>query len=460
MAVRSCRWLMLVVPVVLIAAGCTSGKGEAATTPTSPAVSTAGTGPQVVPATVTQSSTPPISEPTADGKLDTPGTVSGLPPTAPPPTTTTHSPTPTPIIRAAVSVTPADGATGVSPIAPVVARVARGSFVSVSMTNPEGKAVKGSLSKDRLSWTSGEPLGYGRTYTLTTAAVSTTGVRTTSTAAFTTLVPNGTIYPSFFPSPDLKAVGVGQPMVVIFDKAPPDKKAAERALSVTTSPKVQGAWYWWDDRTVHYRAKDYWKPGTKITVTAKIYGIDLGGGVYGETDRTLNVTIGASKIATIDDATKQMKIYVNGTLTDTVPVSMGMSKTAKGSDGQVISFVTPSGTYVVEEKYKVKRMTSASYGLPADSSLGYDSQIPLAVRISDSGIFVHSAPWSVADQGVRNVSHGCININPSAAKWFYDNFSYGDIVTVTGTSTRLESWDGYGDWNIPWKQWLTGSALS
>ena len=87
-------------------------------------------------------------------------------------------------------------------------------------------------------------------------------------------------------------------------------------------------------------------------------------------------------------------------------------------------------------------------------------KIPLAVRLSNSGIFAHSAPWSVADQGVRNVSHGCINLPPDDAQWFYDTFGYGDIVTVTGTSTQLAPDDGYGDWNIPWEKWLQGSALN
>ena len=124
-----------------------------------------------------------------------------------------------------------------------------------------------------------------------------------------------------------------------------------------------------------------------------------------------------------------------------------------------ISLVTPSGVYVAREKYAVKRMSSAAYGLPTSFDLGYDKDIPLAVRISAGGIFVHSAPWSVADQGVRNVSHGCININPDAAKWFYGTFGFGDVVTVTGTNTQLAPTDGFGDWNIPWSTWQDGSAL-
>jgi lipoprotein-anchoring transpeptidase ErfK/SrfK len=114
---------------------------------------------------------------------------------------------------------------------------------------------------------------------------------------------------------------------------------------------------------------------------------------------------------------------------------------------------------VVQEKYPVKQMTSASYGLPNSYSLGYDARIPLAVRISNGGEFVHSAPWSVADQGHRNVSHGCVNINPTAAGWFYRTFGYGDIVDIRNTGVRLPPTDGFGDWNIPWADWLKGSAL-
>jgi lipoprotein-anchoring transpeptidase ErfK/SrfK len=79
-------------------------------------------------------------------------------------------------------------------------------------------------------------------------------------------------------------------------------------------------------------------------------------------------------------------------------------------NGQQISFVTPGGIYVAQEKYPVKQMSSATCGLPTDYDLGYDPQIPLAERLSNSGIFAHSALWTVADQGVRNVSHGCINM--------------------------------------------------
>ncbi len=357
-----------------------------------------------------------------------------------------------------ITTVPAADATGVSPIAPIVIDVTAGTIGSVSVTNPDGRSVKGSYAADRSRWTSSEPLAYAGTYTISAAANGPTGT-STSVGRFTTVAPRVTVFPSLFPNPSMTTVGIGQPMVVIFDKPPADRAAAERALTVTTVPAVQGAWSWIDRRTVHYRPKEYWKPGTKITVAANLYGVNLGNGMYGEIDRTLEVTVGPSKIAKINDATKQMQVFIDNKLVRTVPVSMGQSKEIAVA-GKKISLVTPSGIYVAQEKYPVKRMSSATYGLPTDYDLGYDKNIPLAVRLSNGGIFVHSAPWSVADQGVRNVSHGCININPEAAQWFYNTFSFGDIVEVTGTSTALAPTDGFGDWNMAWSTWQQGSVLN
>lgn len=354
---------------------------------------------------------------------------------------------------------PADGAKDVSPSKPVEVRVSDGKLDSVSMTNPDGKQVKGTLSKDGTTWLSAEPLGYDRAYTIS-AASSGEGAKANLKTSFTTVRPEQTAFPSFFPPPGKPStVGVGQPIAVIFDKPPADREAAERALKVTATPEAEGGWYWWDDRTVHYRPKDYWKPGTTVKVEANIYGVHLGDGMYGETDRELDLTIGAAKVATIDDKAHRMLVTVNGKQVKSFPVSMGRDGSTTGKDGKKISFVTPSGTYVAQEKYKVKRMNSESYGLPSDASLGYDEKIPLAVRVSNSGIFVHAAPWSVADQGRRNVSHGCVNLSPEAGRWFYDNFGYGDIVTIKNTAAKLEPTDGFGDWNIPWEEWQEGSAL-
>jgi lipoprotein-anchoring transpeptidase ErfK/SrfK len=390
----------------------------------------------------------------------TPTTVTTLTTTAP--AAAPGDPAPSsaaPVSRAVITISPGDAATGASVIDPVVVTAADGTLDTVAVTNPEGREVEGALSTDGTTWTSAEPLGYGRTYRIDAVARDTAGLTTARSSSFTTVAPAGVIFPSFEPPPDRGVVGVGHPISVIFDKAPPDRAAAERAVTVTTVPAQVGGWYWLDERTMHYRPQVYWQAGTQITVDAKVYGVDLGGGFYGETDRTLNLTIGPSKIATVDDATKIMTVTVDGQVARQFPVSMGRDESTT-VDGKVISFITPSGIYVAQEKYDVKQMNSGSYGLPASFDLGYDSAIPLAVRLSNSGIFAHSAPWSVADQGIRNVSHGCINMPPDDAQWFYDTFSYGDIVQVTGTSTQLAPDDGYGDWNISWDEWVQGSALT
>jgi lipoprotein-anchoring transpeptidase ErfK/SrfK len=383
----------------------------------------------------------------------------GAPPSISAPLSTPPPTAPAPIIGPpSIMTVPADLRRDVSPIAPVIVRADNATLLQVTLSNPEGKLVKGQLSASRVTWTSAEPLGYGRTYVLVAHARRGPARRVDIRRSFTTLQPTQTIYPSFYAPSDATTFGVGQPVVVTFDRPPADRAAAQRALRVTAVPATEGGWYWWNDRTVHWRPRQYWRPGTRVIVQANIYGIDLGNGEYGQTDTAQSFTIGQSKIATINNGTHQMTVYIDGRKNRTIPVAMGrdQSITVNGLD---ISFITPSGTYIAQEKYRVKEMKSASYGLPADSSLGYDAQIPLAVRISDGGIFVHSAPWSVADQGVRNVSHGCININPVAAQWFYNTFGYGDVVTVAGTSTRLDPSDGFGDWNISWSDWLAGSAL-
>ncbi|MBA3338850.1 MAG: L,D-transpeptidase [Geodermatophilaceae bacterium] len=132
-----------------------------------------------------------------------------------------------------------------------------------------------------------------------------------------------------------------------------------------------------------------------------------------------------------------------------MPTSMGKSGT-----------LTPSGTMVVMGQDRVYTMDSSTYGVPADDPQGYRLEVEYASRLTYSGIFVHAAPWSVGDQGQRNVSHGCLNVSTSNAAWFYENFGWGDIVQISGTERTLEPTNGLGDWNIPWPEWVLGSALS
>ncbi len=370
------------------------------------------------------------------------------------------APTTTPAAAAArVSVSPRNGTEDYSVVKPVVVTAAAGTLSSVSLRNADGDPVDGALNTDRTTWTSTEPLGYDRSYSVSAVAANADGRTTTATSEFSTVEPRTFTLPYLSPSPG-STVGVGQPITVRFDEPIADKAAAERTLTVTTTPAVQGSWHWFSDQLAHWRPPTYWRPGTKVTVKAAVYGVHVGNDIYGQQDVTMSFNIGRSKIATIDDNTKRMVVRIDGKVVKTIPVAMGKDQRVVVS-GKTINYLTQSGPHIVAEKYPVKTMSSASYGVTdKEHPEYYEEKIPLAVRISPDGEFVHAASWSVADQGRRNVSHGCVNISPDNARWFYNNFSFGDVVDIRNTGRMLPQAPGYNEWGIPWAQWKAGSALS
>ncbi|CAL9618253.1 Putative L,D-transpeptidase LppS [Actinosynnema sp. ALI-1.44] len=356
-------------------------------------------------------------------------------------TSTSSTPPPKPVT---LSTGPADQAVDVAPGLPVVATATDGKITQATLTNPEGKAVAGQVSPDGLQWTNSEPLGYGKSYTLSVTGQGADGQTATKTSTFTTVKPRTLTFLSIYPL-DGWTVGVGQPLSFDFDEPIADKAAAEAMISITTEPKVEGAFYWFDDEVVHWRPQSYWAPGTKITVNAKIYGKHLGNGVYGEEDRSFTVTIGDAIIHEADGASHQVVTKINGQVARTMPTSMGNAENA-----------TPTGTYVLMEKHADIVMDSRTYGLSLEAG-GYVTPVKWATRMSHSGIFFHSAPWSIGDQGRRNVSHGCLNLSPENAKWVYDISQPGDVVIVTNSGgPALAPSDGYGDWQIPWEEWVKG----
>ncbi|TWS19833.1 L,D-transpeptidase [Tsukamurella asaccharolytica] len=127
-------------------------------------------------------------------------------------------------------------------------------------------------------------------------------------------------------------------------------------------------------------------------------------------------------VALADDNTKQITIWHNGEVVKTMPTSFGTNK-----------HPTPNGTYYTMEKKRDMYMDSSTYGVPVDSPEGYRTYVEYATRMSWSGIFVHAAPWSVNQQGVSNVSHGCLNVSTANGKYFYDNFPIGSPIVVRNT---------------------------
>lgn len=357
---------------------------------------------------------------------------------------------------------PRNGTQGVNPIAPVSVKVVDGTLTSVAMTNGEGKSVKGEISGDKRMWKVAEDLGYGKSYTVTAKAVNAAGKPVVHTSQFTTLTPDNMTMP-YLNSTGGNALqagatyGVGMVVSVHFDEPIPDKAAAEKALTVTTSPRQEGSWYWMDDQNVHWRPHRYYRPGTTVTVTAKVYGVQVGPGLYGQSDVSTSFKIGASHVSIADDNTKMVTVYQDGKVVRRMPTSMGKGG-SEVVNGNTITFWTQPGTYTVLDQANPVRMDSRSFGLPLNQG-GYNTLVYWATRISTDGIYVHSAPWSVWAQGNTNTSHGCLNVSPENAQWFYNWSRPGDIVQVEHTGgAPLAVWQN-GDWSVPWSQWLAGSAL-
>lgn len=363
-----------------------------------------------------------------------------------------------------VTFNPANGSTSVNPTAPITVTAGGGTINTVSLKSSTGAVIAGSLSADKTAWTASQPLGYNHTYTATADALNTAGRSAQSTAKFTTLAPRNLTMPYIDTTSGGALVsgstyGVGIVPVVHFDEKITDKAAAEKALVVTTTPAVTGAWYWSDSQNAHWRPETYYAPGTQVTVAANVFGLQVGSGLYGESNVSASFTIGAKHVSIADDNTHQVSVYFGDVLQRTMPTSMGKGGYATGSQGQHISFYTPSGSYTVIEKDRSVVMDSSTYGLPVKAPGGYKETIPYATKISTDGIYLHELDSTVAAQGHYDTSHGCLNLNKANAIWFQQNAQIGDVVQVVNTGgAPAQLWQN-GDWTLTWAQWLAGSAL-
>ena len=346
-----------------------------------------------------------------------------------------------------LTLTPGPKSHDVAPGRSVTATAEGGTLTKVTLTGADGTVVKGSLTDHRTAWRAGEKLGFGKTYTLTARAVDDDGQRLVKRSRFTTAVPSRQV--SVWPAvEDGATVGVGMPISLQFSGPVANKAVVERTLHVKTSPHTTGDFHWFSDSWVVWRPKEHWQPGTKVTLDAEIYGRHFGNGVYGAQDVSTDMTIGRQVVAVANGKTHQMNVWINGKKVKRIPISMGDRK-----------HPTPHGTYGVMGEYHNYTMDSSTYGVPVKSPDGYKIKIKLATRMSYSGIFYHSAPWSLADQGHRNVSHGCINMSTADARWLMRNSKLGDLITVVKSGgERLEPTDGFSFWQMPWQKWRNGGV--
>jgi lipoprotein-anchoring transpeptidase ErfK/SrfK len=326
---------------------------------------------------------------------------------------------------------------------PLSLAVVDGTLKSVSATDPDGKTVDGALTES--GWTSLNTLIPSSTYQISATVVDTAG-KAQQVALTPATTPASKVLKAVVSPGDGKVVGIGLPVIVTLNRAVTthaDRVAVVARMTVTSTPSVAGDWRWMSPTELHYRGASYWAANTAIKTHVDFTRLQLSDGTWGQGVRDTSYSIGSAIIATVDVTKHNMVVKKDGKVLRTVLVSTGRDQ-----------YPTKGGVHLVLEKNKVKTMDSSTVGIPRNGPGGYYEKVPNSVRISYGGAFVHSADWSVRDQGVRNVSHGCINISPADAAWFFDLVKRGDVVDIVHAAVGPKLSDpGMSDWNVPFASW-------
>ncbi|WP_240489874.1 L,D-transpeptidase [Actinomadura atramentaria] len=353
-----------------------------------------------------------------------------------------------------VVVTPGDGEGKAKPEDGVQVKVTGGTIQQVTVTR-KGKPVEGALTGDKTGWKS-RTLLPGSAYQVSAVAVSPKGKTTTVQASFRTLkAANQLRVVDVVPNAGEK-VGVGMPIQVTFNQPVKDREAVEAALEVKSTKPATGAWRWLSDTQVVFRTEKYWQANQKVSLKAKIGGVKSGARTYGVADFNRSFRIGDEHIITASTKTHKLVVKKNGVKVKSWGISAGRGgRVVNGVD----TYLTTSGVHLTMGKENPAIMTSEWMGVKPDEPGGYKEVIPFAVRISDSGEYIHSMASTVWAQGHQNVSHGCLNSSPAAAQWFY-KFSYrGDPVIIKGTSRKLQWNNGWSYYQMSFASWVKGGAL-
>jgi lipoprotein-anchoring transpeptidase ErfK/SrfK len=326
-------------------------------------------------------------------------------------------------------------------------------ITDVTATDSIGRYVAGELSADGSRWHSTAPLAADAHYTVRVSTEDEDGAPGSKVLTFDTCHPdkNKALKVTF--GPEAGKYGVGQPVTAVLSAAVKDKAAravVERALKVESEPAVAGSWTWVDNKTLHYRPEEYWPAGATVEAHSTLKGIKVGDRLWGGASKPLRLTIGDRIEAITDAGSHSMKVYRNGRVINTIPVTTGKP-----------GFETRNGVKVVLGKERFVRMRSTSIGIAEGSSESYDMDVYFATRVTWSGEYVHAAPWSTGSQGYANVSHGCTGMSTSNAEWFFNTVRTGDIVKVINSNgAQMDPFgNGFGDWNLSWKNWEKGSAI-
>ncbi|MGW2556814.1 Ig-like domain-containing protein [Streptomyces sp. NPDC001635] len=355
-----------------------------------------------------------------------------------------------------IRVSPDDGSRDVHAGGRLRVRVPSGRLESVTVVrSQDGQEfpVLGRLSADETVWKPDDPrLVLAAEYTIDAVALDGDGRRVARHATFTTFVPDRRFVGYLMPE-NRATVGTGMIVSVQFNRQITNRAAVERAIRVTARPAVEIRPHWFGDKRLDFRPRQYWRPGTRVTVALRLRDVEGAPGAYGLQYKNVSFTVGRSQVSLVDAAAHTMKVRRDGKVVATVPITAGAPRTT-----------TYNGKMVVMERLAVTRMNSRTVGFGGEYDI---PDVPHAMRLTESGTFVHGNYWSPDAPGRVNVSHGCVGLKDvkgggsgTPAGWFFDRSLVGDVIEVVHSDDKKVAPDnGLGGWNMGWDEWKAGSAV-
>ncbi|SCD31631.1 Lipoprotein-anchoring transpeptidase ErfK/SrfK [Streptomyces sp. DpondAA-D4] len=359
----------------------------------------------------------------------------------------------------AIRIVPKDGAENVGADDRIEVTVPNGKLERVKVTrieDAEQEEVPGTIAGDGRSWApqeKGYRLGLAGKYSVEAVAVDGGGHRSARSTTFTTLVPKDRFIGYFKPE-NRSTVGTGMIISFEFNRPVTNRAAVEKAIRITTEPRVEVAGHWFGAERLDFRPEEYWEPGTEVTVDVGLRDVEGAPGVYGSQRKKVAFRVGRSQTSVVDAVAHTMEVRRDGEVVSTVPVTAGTEKTT-----------TYNGKMVVSELHEVTRMDGRTVGFGGEYDI---KDVPHAIRLTKSGTFLHGNYWESPDIfGSENTSHGCIGLrdvkgggSDTPAGWFFERTLVGDVVEVVNSTDKTVAPDnGLGGWNLGWPQWKAGSAL-
>lgn len=349
--------------------------------------------------------------------------------------------------EAVVSIAPKNGADDVATNGALKVSAAKGKLSEVTVENDKGEKIAGEISGDGATWTPSIHLNSATEYKVHAVAKDSEGREAAEDSSFTTLTPKNTFVGIFTPE-DGSKVGVGMPFSIRFTRGITAPEDVEKAITIKTEPAVDVEGHWFGNDRLDFRPEKYWKAGTKVTVDLNLDGVEGRDGVYGEQSKKVSFTIGRSQVSVVDVKKLTMKVSRDGKVVKTIPVTTGQP-----------GMETWNGQMVISERLRVTRMNGETVGYGGEYDI---KDVPDAMRLTNSGTFIHGNYWGGGAFGNYNASHGCIGLRDTRGgydrgapgAWFFDHSMVGDVVVVKNSNDRTVDPDnGYNGWNMDWDKW-------